>query len=261
MRLLRNRSVGNLSTSKKSGDRRCVSLSGTPVSRLAASMVTSTTDRVMSPSSMVIAPLYFAKRPRTFETTMCRTEKFTPECTASMFQLFVVMGSALRCVRAFRAPPGRPSRSVLRGYRVRTVPPLELDALIWNHCSVSGIIGHGPQRNPRVRTRRTGRQLHDGGGAARDAEVDRQSEGVGAGRAAEIAPLTAHDPQAEPHGRRPNLLRLLCANRGRGRRRGARGEYPARHSSGTVAGDRSHERCLPRPDRQRLSQTLPGSSA
>ena len=91
MRVLRKRSSGNFSTSKKSAERRCASRCGVPVSMLEASMVASTDDRVRSPSSSAIAPVYLAKRPRTFETTMWRIEKLMPEWAASMFQLFVVM--------------------------------------------------------------------------------------------------------------------------------------------------------------------------
>ena len=86
MRRLRNRSSGYFSTSKKSADRRWASRWGVPVSMLAASMVASTTDRVRSPSSSSTVPVYLAKRPRTFETTMCRIEKLMPEWAASMFQ-------------------------------------------------------------------------------------------------------------------------------------------------------------------------------
>jgi hypothetical protein len=95
MRVLRNRISGKRSTSRKSGDRRCVSRWAVPVSMLAASMVASTTDRVRSASSMARVPLYFVKWPRTFETTMWRTEKLMPEWTGSMFQsllVVVVMG-------------------------------------------------------------------------------------------------------------------------------------------------------------------------
>ena len=76
-------------------------------------MVASTVDRVRSASSMARVPLYLVKRPRTFETTMWRTEKLMPEWTVSMFQsLFVVCHG----VCSFLAPIGT------------TVPTVGLDS-------------------------------------------------------------------------------------------------------------------------------------
>jgi hypothetical protein len=40
----------------------------------------------------VIVPVYLPKRPRTFETTMWRTEKLMPVWAASIFQLLLFMG-------------------------------------------------------------------------------------------------------------------------------------------------------------------------
>jgi len=45
--------------------------------------------RVRSPSSRSIVPLYLAERPRTFETTICRTETLMPEWARVDVQLFV----------------------------------------------------------------------------------------------------------------------------------------------------------------------------
>ena len=67
---------------------------------LDASIVKSAADRVISTSSIWIAPEYFAKRPRTFETTMWRTEKWMPVWAVSMFQVVVLMvGSSVVTVR------------------------------------------------------------------------------------------------------------------------------------------------------------------
>ena len=76
-------------------------------------MVASTTDRVRSPSSRSTVPVYLAKRPRTFETTMCRIEKLMPEWAASMFQLFVVMGSSSVAWVRSGSHRGGPSRFVM----------------------------------------------------------------------------------------------------------------------------------------------------
>ena len=83
---------------------------------LAASIVASSFERVRSCVSSSSVPVYFAKRPRTFETTRCRIEKLMPECAASMFHLFVVM-------------------FVLRAPERTTVLLNELDRLLWKDCS------------------------------------------------------------------------------------------------------------------------------
>ena len=85
-RVLRNRSTGKFSTSKKSAERRWLSRWAVPVSMLAASIATSTHDLARSPSSSWIAPVYFRNRPRTFEDTMWRIEKPAVEWVGSMFR-------------------------------------------------------------------------------------------------------------------------------------------------------------------------------
>ena len=53
---------------------------------LAASMSTSTDDLVRSAVSSASLAFHFAKWPRTFEMTMCRTVRFTAECAPSTCQ-------------------------------------------------------------------------------------------------------------------------------------------------------------------------------
>ncbi len=55
--------VGNFSTSKKSGDLRCLSRASLSVVMLAESMVTSTLDLLMFAESTLMVPLNFVKRP------------------------------------------------------------------------------------------------------------------------------------------------------------------------------------------------------
>src|SRR5205085_5624968 len=93
---------GNFSTSKKSEERRCASRCASAVSTLPGSMVTCTDDFAASSGSKAICPLNFVNRPRVFETTMWRTEKWIAECEVSMFQVV----EAICC--SIGGPKGRP---------------------------------------------------------------------------------------------------------------------------------------------------------
>src|SRR5919206_995250 len=98
MRFERKVSSGYFATSRKSADRRWASRSATCVSIDAASMRTSTDERVRSFSSSSIEPDHLAKRPCTFEMTMWRTQKWTAEWPTSMSQRFVAMSAFLLSV-------------------------------------------------------------------------------------------------------------------------------------------------------------------
>src|SRR3954470_1860704 len=73
--VLLNDALGNFSTSKKSGERRCPSRWASAVSMLAGSMVTSTEDAAGLAGSNLSWPLHLVNRPRVFETTMWRGGK------------------------------------------------------------------------------------------------------------------------------------------------------------------------------------------
>src|SRR5947209_16473954 len=91
MFVLRKAAVGNFSTSKKSGERRCASRWASAVSMLAGSMLTSTDDAVGFSGSNRMSPVHLVKRPRVLETTMWRTEKWMAEWDGSIFQLLTAM--------------------------------------------------------------------------------------------------------------------------------------------------------------------------
>src|SRR5258708_23981438 len=143
MRWLRNLSSGNFSTSKKSGERKWVSRSATPVSMLDASMLTSTDERETSASSSLIEPEYLPKRPRTFETTMWRTEKLMPVCAVSMFQLLFIGVSSRVSER--RGRHQRDLHAPLSCVGNRIVPSIGLDCLPWNDYPAYGTIHDRPQ--------------------------------------------------------------------------------------------------------------------
>jgi hypothetical protein len=69
--VLLKRISGQRSTFRKSGERRCASRWASPVSMLAATIVTSTEDRSGS-SAMTIVPANSRKRPRVLAIIMCR---------------------------------------------------------------------------------------------------------------------------------------------------------------------------------------------
>ena len=71
----------------------------------------------------------------------------------------------------------------------------------------------------------------------------------------------AHDPQAEPHGRRPDLLRVLRADRGRDRRRRARSERLQATPRGLLRVTAPVNVAFLGPIVERLPQTLPRGSA
>src|SRR6185437_74467 len=87
-RLLVKVSLGNFSTSKKSGLLRWPSRVGSWVLMLVTSISALTEDLAKS-SSTEMVPVKTPKLPRTLAIIMWRTEKFTPECEGSMFQVWV----------------------------------------------------------------------------------------------------------------------------------------------------------------------------
>src|SRR5438132_12346682 len=60
---------------------------------VAGSMVTCTDDASGRSGSNAIWPFHFVNRPRVFETTMWRTEKWIAECDGSMFQTLTAMSN------------------------------------------------------------------------------------------------------------------------------------------------------------------------
>jgi len=79
--------------------------------------------------------------------------------------------------------------------------------------------------------------------------------------ATQRASPSADDAQAEPHARRPNLLRSLRAHRGRGRRRGARGRQLAGRATWAAPRDVWPQLGVPRPDHHRLLEKVPRGHA
>src|SRR5262249_42070088 len=89
--LLRKVISGYVSTSKKSGDFKCPSRCSTPVLMLDASIATSTVPVLRSPFSVETVPVHRSNWPRTFATTICRTEKWIPEWLLSICQSSLIV--------------------------------------------------------------------------------------------------------------------------------------------------------------------------
>src|SRR6266545_1525542 len=83
-RLLLKVIYGYFSTSRKSGERRCVSRRSSPVTRLEASICTSTLAAVGLFSSASIVPVNTLKRPRTVEIIRCLAENWISEWAGSI---------------------------------------------------------------------------------------------------------------------------------------------------------------------------------
>ena len=98
-------SLGNLATSKKSGDLRWSSRLVSRVSMEAASISTVIEDLVTSLSSTVSVPLAVLKRPLVLDTIMWRTEKPISEWEASSSQVDAkaAVGAASKVVVSARA--------------------------------------------------------------------------------------------------------------------------------------------------------------
>src|SRR3990172_6115298 len=78
--------VGGRAASKKSGDLRCASRAGTRLSIVFTSIVASTLDAPMLPSSITTVPVVLPKWPRTVETARCRTANWESVWLGSIFQ-------------------------------------------------------------------------------------------------------------------------------------------------------------------------------
>ena len=88
--------------------------------------------------------MYLAKRPRTFETTMWRTEKLMPECAPSMFQVPMFMGVPSNVSERGVPPPGdlhAPSSCP----EPTIVLSIGLDGIGWKDYPMGGIIDDGPE--------------------------------------------------------------------------------------------------------------------
>src|SRR5437763_7867132 len=86
-----NVSVGNFSTSKKSGLLKCVSRCLSPVLIELASIEASTLELVASCSSRCKAPATLVNWPFTFEIIMCLTLNSATEWAASRFQVLAAV--------------------------------------------------------------------------------------------------------------------------------------------------------------------------
>src|SRR5580693_3693292 len=113
MRVLRKWSSGNFSTSKKSGERRCVSRSATPVSMLEASMLTSTNERVMSGVIERDGAGVLAEAAPNLRDHHVADGKVDARVCGVDVPVVVVHGTVLSFVGAPRSPPKRPSRAVV----------------------------------------------------------------------------------------------------------------------------------------------------
>jgi hypothetical protein len=79
---------------------------------------------------------------------MCRTEKLTLECSASMSHLFVVIGD-LSCAVPVRRGASEAARTFRSLCPIRKgAPQFKLAPLIWKYCSIVGIIVWLAERQP-----------------------------------------------------------------------------------------------------------------